>query len=312
VPALQDALHPSVHLLQQLWGVLEAIFERHGGDSRVMEKLCRCYKHTSRNTAQGPFRGDFRSLVPRLLPQVTGWFERQPHSCFLYVANVCLRGYHDAPELLPTFRETFARMSAVVFRLLSAAPTAIPDNPDVVDDFFELCSTVLRLHPALLAESELLLSSFQCGCAALRIQHREANRAVVGFFEMLLVLRQAGARGNLSPAAFNGITTLLVANGAQLAQELLLAIAGLVPPARVRFLSPVLKGLVLVDYAASRSWLEAAVQALPPGGHMDGATLLQAIYSAEALARDDRGAGDRVFGQAAEAFSNACRRRRLL
>ena len=52
----------------------------------------------------------------------------------------------------------------------------------------------------------------------------------------------------------------LVANGAQLAQELLLAIAGLVPPARVRFLSPVLKGLVLVDYAASRSWLEAAVQ----------------------------------------------------
>jgi len=112
---------------------------------------------------------------------------------------------------------------------------------------------------------------------------------------------QAGARGNLSPAAFNGITTLLVANGAQLAQELLLAIAGLVPPARVRFLSPVLKGLVLVDYAASRSWLEAAVQALPPGGHMDGATLLQAIYSAEALARDDRGAGDRVFGQAAEA-----------
>lgn len=125
---------------------------------------------------------------------MTGWFERQPHSCFLYVANVCLRGYHDAPELLPTFRETFARMSAVVFRLLSAAPTAIPDNPDVVDDFFELCSTVLRLHPALLAESELLLSSFQCGCAALRIQHREANRAVVGFFEMLLVLRQAGER----------------------------------------------------------------------------------------------------------------------
>ena len=39
VPALQDALHPSVHLLQQLWGVLEAIFERHGQSRPISANL---------------------------------------------------------------------------------------------------------------------------------------------------------------------------------------------------------------------------------------------------------------------------------
>jgi len=180
IPGMQDAPHPSIQMLGQLWELLGTVFAKHGGDSRVMEKLCRCYKHTARNTGQG-----FKALVPRLLPQVTSWFEGQPHSCFIYMCNVCITTFGDAAELGPVLAESFCRLSATTFRLLSSA-TGIPDNPDVVDDYFELCTKVLRRQPSLLLEprpgadpsSALLLTVFQCGCAGLHIQHREAGRAV--------------------------------------------------------------------------------------------------------------------------------------
>jgi len=311
-PNLQDARHPAVQLLEQLWGVLDSVFARHGADSKVMEKLCRCYKHTSRNTSQGPFRGDFKYLVPRLLPQVTGWFETQPHSCFLYVHNVCIKVYSDSPELQRVFAEAFHRMSLASFRLLSVTPTAVGDNPDVVDDYFELCSSVLACQPGMLLETELILTAFQCGCVGLHTQHREAHRAVVGFFENLIHIRHAGVRGPVIAATFSALEALLLTHGPQLFTALLLAIAGVVPQSRVRFLSPVLKGLVTIDVNTTRVWAEAAVQALPPDGHMDGAVLLQAVFSPEALVRDDRGVSDKTFDHAVEAFSSACRRRRLL
>lgn len=311
-PRLQDMHHPAVQLLQQLWGVLDSVFARHGSDSKVMEKLCRCYKHTSRNTAQGPFRGDFKLLVPHLLPQVTGWFEQQPHSCFLYVNNVCLKGYYDSPGLLQVFSDAFNRMSIATFRLLSLTPTSIPDNPDVVDDYFELCSTVLLRSPSLLLETQLVLTAFQCACAGLHIQHREAHRAVVGFMEHLLQIHHGGVRGPITATTYTALEALLIANGSQLMQALIVAIAGMVPPTRVRFLSPVLKGLVTMDVRTTREWAENAVKSLPPDGHMDGATLLQAIYSPEALVREDRGTSDKAFDHAVEAFSSACRRRRLM
>lgn len=42
--------------------------------------------------------------------------------------------------------------------------------------------------PEMLLESDLLPTVFQCSCAALHIQHKEAGRSVTHFFEMLLSL----------------------------------------------------------------------------------------------------------------------------
>ena len=131
--------HPSVQMLLRVWEVLDAVFARHGTSSNCMEKLCRCYKHTARNC--GPA---FRVIVSKLLPQVTGWYEQQPHSCFLYMNNVCLASFGQGSqvgELLPLFTDSFRRMSVATFKLLSAASGLI-DNPDVVDDYFELCGKV--------------------------------------------------------------------------------------------------------------------------------------------------------------------------
>ena len=129
--------HPSVLLLQSLWEVLNLVFTRHGTSSNCMEKLCRCYKHTARNCGES-----FRVLVPKLLPQVCAWFEQHPHSCFLYMTNVCLSAFghgERAADLLPLFADSYRRMTVSTFQLLSAS---LVDNPDVVDDFFELCGKV--------------------------------------------------------------------------------------------------------------------------------------------------------------------------
>ena len=72
-----------------------------------MERLCRCYKHTARNCGDG-----FKAVLPRLLPQIVAWFEVKPHSCFLYVANVCIANYGNEPALLPLFADSFKRMAA--------------------------------------------------------------------------------------------------------------------------------------------------------------------------------------------------------
>ena len=62
-----------------------------------MERLCRCYKHTARNCGEG-----FKAVLPRLLPQIVAWFEVKPHSCFLYVANVCTQSNPNPnPNLNP-------------------------------------------------------------------------------------------------------------------------------------------------------------------------------------------------------------------
>jgi len=309
-PQLQDAPHPSVQMLTELWQVLESVFARHGNDSRVMEKLCRCYKHTARNCG-----ASFSALVPRLLPQVSNWFDQQPHSCFIYMCNVCISNFGGMPELLPVFALAYCRLSNATFRLLSITST-IPDNPDVVDDYFELSSKVLKRQPSLLLHSEahsniapnLLTTVFQCGCACLHIQHREAGRAVVGFFDSLVVLCLQSARGqsNLSAESVGALTRLLAEHGAQLVSAIVRSIAGVIQHSRVRFLVPVLKSLIAIDMGTCRDWLRAAIASLPADVHTDGATLVEALLSPEATA------DDKVFLNAIDAFSSACRRKRVV
>ena len=301
--------HPSVLMLMRLWEVLDAVFARHGTSSNCMEKLCRCYKHTSRNC--GPF---FRPVVHKLLPQVTGWYEQQPHSCFLYMNNVNLasfgQGIHVG-DLLPIFADSFHRMSVTTFKLLSTtAPggsSGLIENPDVVDDYFELCGKVLRCQPSMLLESaDLLPYAFDCGCAALHLHHREANRSALRFFDNMVDLFAKPGRGikPLSDAAHAALRSLLGDKGAHLVRQLVLALSGALPAARVRFVAPLLKQLIEVEPAQCQVWVGQCIQAMPEETHADGQVFAAAAFSPEALA------DEKIFTKAADAFSEACRRRR--
>ena len=60
-------------------------------------------------------------------------------------------------------------------------------------------------------------------------------------------------------------------NGPTLANAVVTAIAGVLPPARVRFIAPLLKLLAEVDTQACAQWMDAAIKALPPGACRTGA-----------------------------------------
>lgn len=307
-PGLQDSRHPSLELLQQLWSTLESVFVRHGSSASCMEKLCRCYRHTARTC--GPA---FQTCVPQLLPQVTGWYEQQPHSCFVYMCNVCIgafvppNGGGDAltPAILPVVAESFSRISTATFTLLSKTADAIVSSPDVVDDFFELCSKVLRKQPSLLLESPVLGAAMQCGCAALHIQHKEAGRSVVCFFENMVEALGPRARVPLTPASLAALQGMLAAHGPQLVSQLVLAVAGHLPPQRVRFLAPLLQALMRAAKETFTAWATDAVRTLPAAAHTDGQIMLAAMTSAECWD------SERAFFACVEGFSDACRRKRI-
>ena len=252
--------HPSVQLLQGVWDVLDAIFVRHATSSNAMEKLCRCYKHTARTAGDS-----FRLLVPPLIRQMTTWFERQPHSCFLYMVNVCLSAFghgRRSNELLALFAEAFRRMTIACFQLLwgpSGNWAGLVDNPDVVDDLFELCGKVLRYQPAMLLETDQLSNTFACACAALHLHHREAGRSALRFFENLVDLLVRPDRGTepLSDNALGALRQLLGSNGGQLVKALVEAIAGRLPPQRIRLVAPLMRQLILVDPTMVRPWARA-------------------------------------------------------
>ena len=302
--------HPSVAMLLQIWDVLNGVFARHGTSSNCMEKLCRCYKHTSRNCGEA-----FREIVPKLLPQVTGWYEAEPHSCFLYINNVCLSGFGIGPraaDLLPVFTDAFRRMSHKTFALLGGSAESLVDNPDVVDDYFELCGKVLRHQPQMLLEAaDLLDLSYECGCAALHLQHREAGRSALRFFENFVDLVSRPGRDPHRPlpeASLNALRALLGARGAQLVGRIVGAISGQLPASRVRLFAPLLKMLIEVEpppHATCNAWATQAIQQLHAEMHADGQVFVGALFSPEALSNE------RIFVAAADAFSDACRRRRV-
>ena len=181
------------------------------------------------------------------------------------------------------------------------------DNPDVVDDYFELCGKVLRCQPSMLLESaELLPYAFDCGCAALHLHHREANRSALRFFENLIDLFARPGRGTkpLSDASHAALRALLGSKGEQLVRQLVLAISGALPSARVRFVGPLLKQLIEVEPQQCQVWVGQCIQSMPQETHADGQVFAAAVFSPEALA------DERIFSKAAEAFSEACRRRR--
>ena len=322
-PQLQDAPHPCVQLLQAGCGATWAQFSRGTAATRAAWNGCAVATSTPRATAG---RRSTPSC-PALLPQVTSWYEERPQSCFLYVCNVCFTQYGGSVSALaPTFAESFGRMATATFRVLSASPSALLDSPDIVDDFFELCSKVLRRMPALLLESEALTTLFHCGCAGLHVQHREANRSVVSFFETLVPLCKGGEHSHcVSPAGLEALLRLLTQHGAQVgghARRARRCAPGRRPAARRAHRRPrrvtrswctrsssgspacspplasasmaesVLKMLCDIE-PASRAWVGQALAALPSAAQPDSEALVEALFG---TAHDVQSFTDAVAG----------------
>jgi len=83
------------------------------------------------------------------------------------------------------------------------------------------------------------------------------------------------------------------------------AIAGALPASRTRLIAPLLKELIKVEAAVTEQWARATIQGLPAEIQTDGGVFVGNIITREALV------DDKVFIQTAEAFGEACRRKKV-
>ena len=72
--------------------------------------------------------------------------------------------------------------------LLSTSPEAYVQNPNLVEDFYDLCGRSLQSIPnVLFGAGDMVLRITQAALPGIQLQHREANNSVMRFLETLVV-----------------------------------------------------------------------------------------------------------------------------
>jgi len=206
----------------------------------------------------------------------------------------------------------YARMSARVLALVqplnaeAAGATALLDalgaHPDVLEDFFELSAVMLARYPAVLLHSDRWqpLAALVPPCA--RLQHKEAWRASTRFAERLLGAHTK--RVDMTAATLSVLDATVAHVCPPLACELLIGIAGVLPASRTAPSCAVLRAIVDSVPERGAEWVRGACAVLPPAAQAEVGPAIEAITRANATEREMRTAVD--------AFSDVCRRRRLV
>lgn len=69
---------------------------------------------------------------------------------------------------------------------LAASPEAYVQNPNLVEDFYDLCGRTLQSIPEVLfGAGDMVLRMTQAALPGVQLQHREANNSVMRFLESL-------------------------------------------------------------------------------------------------------------------------------
>ncbi|KAJ8611016.1 hypothetical protein CTAYLR_007057 [Chrysophaeum taylorii] len=182
---LQTRPHPVLTAVERLWPVFEALADRYRGNPHLIERLCRCYKHSMRSC-----RARFEPMLDNMIQHLTRHFALAPLSSYVYASSICITEFgHDRTKERVLF-EMLSAISSTVFSLLRALDD-FRDRPDTVEEFFYLASRFLDYCPDELVKSPLLASILRCGVVGLALEHREAQRGVLHCFERAVVVALA-------------------------------------------------------------------------------------------------------------------------
>lgn len=135
----------NVAISTELWPWINACLAKgtSGGDSRLVERTCRCLRFVIRCVRPSWLLQDIATAVCTL------YLQHPKHSSFLYLASILVdefAGPEDLPGASPEQREAIAAgligmlnaFSDSTFVLLNVAQ--LRNHPDTIDDFFRLCT----------------------------------------------------------------------------------------------------------------------------------------------------------------------------
>lgn len=217
----QSNPHPCVVLMNTLWPHLDALFNKFAASEAVVEEICRCVKHAIKSS-----REHSRAFLTVVVPKLVHSFQAHPFCSYLDVASSIVNKLCGEADLQPSLAEMLLQLSMRACAKLNTSE-AFTEDPDLVDDYFELLKRVMSKAPALLLQPSCtahLPAMTQCCALGIGIAHRDASRAVLSFLEAFLELGLPSS-GSLAPQFNPMIVQLLGQYGAALIHELMKTLA---------------------------------------------------------------------------------------
>ncbi|XXQ34812.1 Importin N-terminal domain-containing protein [Plasmodiophora brassicae] len=255
-------------IVASMWPLLQELFRQYSSDEKTMEKVCRVLKYCLRAT-----RTECPVLVD-LITTVTQLYQSTPWSCFVYIVNIGVEQFDHVQTRQDLFAQAVALIGTKSLSILSSAER-ITDNPGICEDYFNLLSRCLKSLPSVVTASGLLQPSLRCASLAIRVQHREAARAVFAFLCNFFEIgtKQAEFR--------SGIASIVEQEGASLFQALISHLLEDLSKNRLLDLARVIRLAISFDRNVAGRFLHHALECLPasvPGRAEFEANLLSAMH----------------------------------
>ncbi|XP_071791532.1 transportin-3-like [Asterias amurensis] len=256
-PITNGQVHPCQAILQEIWPVLSNTCNKYQGDIRIIERCCRCIRFAIRCVGKGS-----ALLLTPLVSQMVTIYQAHHHSCFLYLGSILVHEYGADPSCIPGIIDMLQAFIVPTFLILRQ-PHGLRNHPDIVDDFFRLCSRLLQRCPVAFLQCTSVEAIIECALAALSLDHREANASVCKFFHELTQCVISKWESPDFETRKNLVLALLDKHGPAITKGILHACVFYLPSYMMPDLSEVLYELMKVNRETLCTWLEEALKSLP-------------------------------------------------
>lgn len=257
-PTVQNGeQHPCQEVVMEVWPTLSLTFQKYSSDLRVMEHCCRCLRFAVRCVHQ-----QSAPLLSPLVEQIVGLYVSHGHSCFLYLGSILVDEYASEAGCVGGLLAMLEAFTQPTFNLLTQ-PNGFRDHPDTVDDWFRLCARFLQRAPVPFLQCSAVNTILECGIQACMLDHKEANSAVLKFFQDLI---EAGRKREDRPdfeTRRTLVTEIFKTHGENLVGNLVTAAVFILPQYMHHDVAETFFQIMQYDRPKFCVWLEAKLKVLP-------------------------------------------------
>ncbi|MCL4123759.1 UNVERIFIED_CONTAM: hypothetical protein GTU68_064559 [Idotea baltica] len=250
-------IHPCQEVVMEIWPTLAATFHQYSSDIRIMEHCCRCLRFAVRCVHQ-----QSAPLLPALVEMIVLQYAKTGFSCFVYLGSILVDEYASEEGCVPGLLSMLQAFMQPTFALLTQ-PNGFKDHPDTVDDWFRLCTRFLQRSPVHFLQCQVIANILECGLQACMLDHKDANAAVLKFFQDVL---ETGIKHEESPTFETRrrlVSNMLDLHGQTLVSNLVTAAVFILPSYMLQDVAETFYQLMAFDRPRFCLWLEAKLKEIP-------------------------------------------------
>uniref|UniRef100_A0A2P2I2C8 Transportin-3-like n=1 Tax=Hirondellea gigas TaxID=1518452 RepID=A0A2P2I2C8_9CRUS len=249
--------HPCGDVVMKVWPTINGIMQQFSGDVRVMEHCCRCLRFAVRCVHK-----DTAPMLSPLVSTIVKLYSESGYSCFVYLGSILVDEYGTEAGCVGGLISMLEAFTPKTFSLLTQAE-GFKNYPDTVDDWFRLCTRFLQRCPLPFLQCPVMNTIVECGLQACLLDHKEANAAVLKFFQDLLMCGLKSYDVETKGARTELIVTIMNVHSQTLINNLITGVVYVLPPYMHHEVAETLYQLGLFDRPQLREKLHQKLQSLP-------------------------------------------------